>query len=122
MFDHTGIDVHGEIKKFVVTLWVMRHVFIGRGTPRACVDFCDPTAGSRLKMVRRKFGNLVRKVIYQNQPAPKSFASFQSDIHKIFSGKFLRLASIDFSRLGPTLVMSPSFDNVPLTLYDATIR
>jgi len=41
-----GIGVHGEIKKFVVTLWVMRHFYIVRGAPRACVDFCDPTAVS----------------------------------------------------------------------------
>jgi hypothetical protein len=39
--------VHGEIKKFVVNLWVMRHFFILRGAPRACVDFCDPAAVSR---------------------------------------------------------------------------
>jgi hypothetical protein len=39
--------VHGEIKKFVVTLLVMRHFFILQGAPRACVDFCDPTAVSR---------------------------------------------------------------------------
>jgi hypothetical protein len=57
-----------------------------------------------------------------NQPSPKSLASFQPDIHEILPGKFLRLASIDFSRLGPTLVMSTPFDNVPLTLYDATVR
>ena len=44
-----GIGVHDEIKKFVATLWVMRHFFIVRGGPRACVDFCDPTAVSRLK-------------------------------------------------------------------------
>jgi len=46
--DALGIGVHGEIKKFVVALWVMRHFFIVRGAPRACVDFCDPTAVSRL--------------------------------------------------------------------------
>jgi len=39
--------VRSEIKKFVVTLLVMRHFFIVRGAPRACVDFCDPTAVSR---------------------------------------------------------------------------
>jgi len=39
----------GEIKKFLVTLLVMRHFFIWRGTPRACVDFCDPTAVSRFQ-------------------------------------------------------------------------
>jgi hypothetical protein len=33
----------------VVTLWVMRHFFIVLSAPRACVDFCDPTAVSRLK-------------------------------------------------------------------------
>ena len=41
--------MHGEIKKFVVTLLVMRHFFIVLSAPRACVDFCDPTAVSRLK-------------------------------------------------------------------------
>jgi len=40
--------VHGEIKKFVVTFLVMRHFFIVRGAPRACADFCDPTAVSRI--------------------------------------------------------------------------
>jgi len=45
--DAYGIGVHGEIKKFVVTLRVMRHFFILLGAPRACVDFCDPTAVSR---------------------------------------------------------------------------
>jgi len=39
----------GEIKKFLVTLWVMRRFFIWRGTPRAGVDFCDPTAISRFQ-------------------------------------------------------------------------
>jgi len=34
--DAEGIGVRGEIKKFVVTLWVMRHFFIVRGAPRAC--------------------------------------------------------------------------------------
>jgi len=42
--DAYGMGVPGEIKKFVVTLWVMRHFFIVRGTPKACMDFCDPTA------------------------------------------------------------------------------
>jgi len=44
--DTYGMGVHGEIKKFVVTLGVMRHFFIARGAPRACVDFCDPPAVS----------------------------------------------------------------------------
>jgi len=47
--DAKDIGVHGEIKKFVATLWVMNQFFIVRGAPRACVDFCDPTAVSRLK-------------------------------------------------------------------------
>jgi hypothetical protein len=42
--------VHGEIKKFVVTLLVMRHFFILLSAPRACVDFCDPTAVSRFNL------------------------------------------------------------------------
>ena len=45
----------GEIKKFVVTLWVMRHFLILPGAPRACVDFCDPTAVSRFKSKYAKF-------------------------------------------------------------------
>jgi hypothetical protein len=40
--------VHGEIKKFVATVWVMRHFFILQGAPGAYVDFCTPTAVSRL--------------------------------------------------------------------------
>jgi len=43
------IGVPGERKKFVVTSVVMRHFFILAGAPRACADFCDPTAVSRLK-------------------------------------------------------------------------
>ena len=38
------IGVHGEIKKFAVTSVVMRHFFILPGAPRACADFCEPTA------------------------------------------------------------------------------
>jgi len=41
------IGVHGEIKKVVVTFVVIRHFFILPGAPRACGDFCDPTAVSR---------------------------------------------------------------------------
>ena len=59
--------MHGAIKKFVVTLLVRRHFFIVRDARRACVDFCDPTAGSRIKnaihhILRRRpvsRGNLV---------------------------------------------------------------
>ncbi len=40
--------MHGEIKKVVVTLVVMRHFFILPGASRACADFCDPTAVSRI--------------------------------------------------------------------------
>ena len=39
--------MHGEIKKFVVTLLVMRYFFILLSAPKACVDFCDPTVVSR---------------------------------------------------------------------------
>ncbi len=42
------IGVPGEIKEFVVTSVVMRHFFSLPGAPRACADFCDPTAVSRL--------------------------------------------------------------------------
>jgi len=45
------IGVHGEIKKVVVTFVVIRHFFILPGAPRACGDFCDPTAVSRFNQV-----------------------------------------------------------------------
>ncbi len=45
--DAEGFGVRGEIKKFVVTFWVMRHFFILQGAPSACVDYCDSTAISR---------------------------------------------------------------------------
>jgi len=47
--DASGMGAHGAIKKMRGHLWVMRHFFIVRGAPRACVDFCDPTAVSMLK-------------------------------------------------------------------------
>ncbi len=43
------MGVHGEIQKVVVTSVVLRHFCILPGAPRACADFCDPTAVSRLK-------------------------------------------------------------------------
>jgi len=43
------IGVPGEIKKFAVTSVVMGHFFILPGAPKACADFCEPTAVSRLK-------------------------------------------------------------------------
>jgi len=46
--------VHGEIKKFAVTVWVMSHFCVWRGAARACVDFYDPTAVSRLNSCDRK--------------------------------------------------------------------
>jgi len=46
--------VHGEIKKVVVTLVVMKHFFILPGAPRACADFCDPTAVSRFNSPPKK--------------------------------------------------------------------
>jgi len=52
--DAYGMGEHGEIKKFVVTLWVMRHFLILLGAPSACADFCDPTAVSRLNEKERK--------------------------------------------------------------------
>jgi len=48
--------VPGEIQKVVVTSVVMRHFCILSGAPRACADFCDPTAVSRLKVSRLKIG------------------------------------------------------------------
>ena len=41
--------MNSEIKNFVVTFGAIRHFFIVRGALRACVDFCDSTAVSRLK-------------------------------------------------------------------------
>ena len=38
------IGVHGEIQKVVVTSVVMRQLLIFPGSPRACANFCDPTA------------------------------------------------------------------------------
>jgi hypothetical protein len=52
--DAQGIGGHREIKKFVVTLLVMRHFLILLGAPRAYADFCDPPAVSRLKEKDRK--------------------------------------------------------------------
>ncbi len=49
-------------------------------------------------------------------------AIFNRPIHEMLTEKFIRLASVDFFRLGLTLVMSTPFDNVPLTLYDDTVR
>jgi len=37
--DAYGIGVHGEIKKFVVTLWVMRHFFIVPGAQELAWTF-----------------------------------------------------------------------------------
>ncbi len=39
--------MHGAIQKVVVTSLVMRPFCIVPGAPRACADFCDPTAASR---------------------------------------------------------------------------
>jgi hypothetical protein len=43
------IDVHSETKKLVVTLLVMRGFLVLPGASRACMEFRDPTAFSRLK-------------------------------------------------------------------------
>jgi hypothetical protein len=40
--------VHGEIKKFVATIWVMRHFFILQGRQELTWTFVRPTAVSRL--------------------------------------------------------------------------
>jgi len=63
--DAQGIGVHGEVKKFVVTLVVMRHFFILRGAPRVCVDFCDPTAVSRIIEDAGKWNNAVQDYDFQ---------------------------------------------------------
>jgi hypothetical protein len=46
------IDVHGEFEKRVVTLLVMSAFSNFPGASRACADFRDPTAVSRLKWLR----------------------------------------------------------------------
>ena len=56
--DVQGIGVDGEIKKSEVTSVVMRHFFILPGAPRACADFCDPIAVSRLKYGNKLFINM----------------------------------------------------------------
>jgi hypothetical protein len=47
--DVQDIDVHGEFEKRVVTLLVMSAFSNFPGASRACADFRDPTAVSRLK-------------------------------------------------------------------------
>ncbi len=59
-----------EIKKVVVTVLVMRHFLILRGAPRACVDFCDPTAVSRLNVEKRTQTDF-RQVDEQEKDSPK---------------------------------------------------
>ncbi|MCK5920395.1 MAG: hypothetical protein KAG66_05605 [Methylococcales bacterium] len=49
--DMEDIGVLGESEKFVVTLLVMRDFSGLPGTPKACVDFRDPTEVSRFKPV-----------------------------------------------------------------------
>ena len=49
--DVQDIDVHGEFKKSVVTLLVMRTFLNLSGASRACAAFRDPTAVSRLNVV-----------------------------------------------------------------------
>jgi len=43
-----------DTEKVVVTLGVMRPFSVLRGAPRACGDFGDPTAVSRLNNVEEK--------------------------------------------------------------------
>ena len=50
-----ALDVPGEFEKFVVTLLVMRSFSNFSGASRACADFRDPTAVSRIIDVNRKF-------------------------------------------------------------------
>jgi hypothetical protein len=46
--DVQDIDVHGEFEKRVVTLLVMSAFSYFPGASRACADFRDPTAVSRM--------------------------------------------------------------------------
>ena len=52
--DVQALDVPGEFEKFVVTLLVMRSFSNFSGASRACADFRDPTAVSRI--MRGLFG------------------------------------------------------------------
>ncbi len=46
--DVQDIDVHGEYENLVITLLVTRGFSDFPGTSRACADFRDPTAASRI--------------------------------------------------------------------------
>jgi hypothetical protein len=48
--DVQDIDVHGEFEKRVVTLLVMSAFSNFPGASRACADFRDPTAVSRIML------------------------------------------------------------------------
>jgi hypothetical protein len=62
------IYVHREFKKLVVTLWVMRHFFILQGAPRACVDFCDPTAVFRIIVLVATFDVFDSTTVFEKNP------------------------------------------------------
>jgi hypothetical protein len=52
--DVQDIDVHGEFEKRVVTLLVMSAFSNFPGASRACADFRDPTAISRIMLPLEK--------------------------------------------------------------------
>ncbi len=65
------IGVHGEIQKVVVTSVVMRHFCFLSGAPRACADFCDPTAVSRLNFDSPKEATRTPSLHTLLQPFPQ---------------------------------------------------
>jgi hypothetical protein len=55
--DVQDIDVHGEFEKRVVTLLVKSAFSNFPGASRACADFRDPTAVSRLNPLSQQYAN-----------------------------------------------------------------
>ncbi len=101
------IGVHGEIEKVVVTSVVMRHFCILPGAPRACADFCDPTAVSRFNesgvhsigKQRRLKGESAHKERSENfchsdKPGTDSHPSQSDTIPRVHYGKFTLPVSI----------------------------
>jgi len=64
--DSYDIGVHVETQKGVVIFVVMRHFCILPDAPRACADFCDPTAVSRLNHESNKHPRSHHPKIYFN--------------------------------------------------------
>jgi hypothetical protein len=85
--DAQDIGVHSEIKKFVVTLLVMRSFLILLGALRACADFRDPTAFSRIMGEETWAGICSRKI---STNAGQSFPKLQEPSHVSSSQQYPR--------------------------------